>query len=155
MPLMPGTRLGPYEIIATLGSGGMGEVYKARDTRLNRIIAIKVSSEQFSERFEGEAHAVAALNHSHICTLHDVGPNYLEMEYIEGPDLPATAFKQHAELLQRRDLEVPEAEIRQHVLTQSHAANAAAILFCHGGASSVSHNLEDQGCPVFDSALRG
>jgi Tol biopolymer transport system component/tRNA A-37 threonylcarbamoyl transferase component Bud32 len=87
MPLPPGTRLGPYEITASLGVGGMGEVYKARDTRLNRIVAVKVSNEQFSERFEGEAHAVAALNHANICTLHDVGPNYLVMEYIEGMPL--------------------------------------------------------------------
>ena len=87
MPLAPGTRLGPYEITAPLGAGGMGEVYKARDTRLNRIVAIKVSNEQFTERFEREAHAVAALNHSNICTLHDVGPNYLVMEYIEGTPL--------------------------------------------------------------------
>ena len=87
MPLAPGTRLGPYEILAPIGAGGMGEVYKARDTRLNRIVAIKVSNEQFSERFEREAHAVAALNHSNVCTLHDVGPNYLVMEYIEGTPL--------------------------------------------------------------------
>jgi Tol biopolymer transport system component/predicted Ser/Thr protein kinase len=87
MPLPPGTRLGPYEISDSLGAGGMGEVYKARDTRLNRIVAIKVSKEQFSERFEGEAHAVAALNHANICTLYDVGPNYLVMEYIEGVSL--------------------------------------------------------------------
>jgi Tol biopolymer transport system component/tRNA A-37 threonylcarbamoyl transferase component Bud32 len=87
MPLPPGTRLGPYEITGSIGVGGMGEVYKARDTRLNRIVAVKVSNEQFSERFEGEAHAVAALNHAHICTLHDVGPNYLVMEYIEGKPL--------------------------------------------------------------------
>jgi Tol biopolymer transport system component/tRNA A-37 threonylcarbamoyl transferase component Bud32 len=87
MPLTPGTRLGPYEITATLGAGGMGEVYKARDTRLDRIVAIKVSKEQFSERFEREAHVVAALNHSNVCTLHDVGPNYLVMEYIEGAPL--------------------------------------------------------------------
>jgi serine/threonine protein kinase len=66
---------------------GGREVYKARDTRLNRIVAIKVSNEQFSERFEREAHAVAALNHSNVCTLHDVGPNYLVMEYIEGVPL--------------------------------------------------------------------
>lgn len=65
----------------------MGEVYKARDTRLDRIVAVKVSKEHFSERFETEAHAVAALNHSHICTLHDVGPNYLVMEYIDGTPL--------------------------------------------------------------------
>jgi len=65
----------------------MGEVYKARDTRLNRTVAIKVSNEQFSERFEREAHAVASLNHSNVCTLHDVGPNYLVMEFIEGVPL--------------------------------------------------------------------
>jgi len=87
MPLPNGTRLGPYEIVAPIGAGGMGEVYKARDTRLNRTVAIKVSNEQFSERFEREAHAVAALNHSNVCTLHDVGPNYLVMEYIEGAPL--------------------------------------------------------------------
>jgi serine/threonine protein kinase len=87
MSLATGTRLGPYEIVVPLGAGGMGEVYKARDTRLNRTVAIKVSNERFSERFEGEAHAVAALNHSNICTLRDVGPNYLVMEYIEGTPL--------------------------------------------------------------------
>jgi len=80
MPLATGTRLGPYEILAPIGAGGMGEVYKARDTRLNRTVAVKVAAEQFSERFEREAHAIAALNHPNICTLHDVGPNYLVME---------------------------------------------------------------------------
>jgi serine/threonine protein kinase len=84
MPLSAGDRLGPYEIIEPLGAGGMGVVYKARDTRLDRIVAIKISNEQFTERFELEARAVAALNHPNICTLHDVGPNYLVMEYIEG-----------------------------------------------------------------------
>ncbi len=84
MPLAPATRLGPYEILALVGAGGMGEVYKARDTRLDRVVAIKISNEQFSERFEREAHAVASLNHSHVCTLHDIGPNYLVMEYVEG-----------------------------------------------------------------------
>src|SRR3984885_10409970 len=87
MPLQSGEKLGPYEIIAPIGAGGMGEVYKANDTRLDRIIAIKVSKTEFSERFEHEARAVAALNHSNICTLHDVGPNYLVMEYIEGTPL--------------------------------------------------------------------
>src|ERR1700730_18612239 len=65
----------------------MGEVWEARDSRLDRIVAIKVSNEKFSERFEREARAVAALNHPNICTLHDVGPNYVVMEYIEGPTL--------------------------------------------------------------------
>src|SRR5712691_10819077 len=87
MPLANGAGLGPYEILALIGAGGMGEVYKARDTRLDRVVAIKVCAEQFSERFEREARAVAALNHPHICTLHDVGPNYLVMEYVEGPTL--------------------------------------------------------------------
>ena len=79
-----GTYLGPYQILALIGAGGMGEVYRARDPRLGRDVAIKVSAERFSERFEREARAVAALNHPNICTLHDVGPNYLVMEYIEG-----------------------------------------------------------------------
>src|SRR6476661_7697541 len=87
MTLSAGTRLGPYEILSVIGAGGMGEVYKARDTRLDRIVAIKVSKEKFSERFEREARAVAALNHANICTLHDVGPDYLVMEYIEGMPL--------------------------------------------------------------------
>ncbi len=87
MPLPPGEKLGPYEILAPIGAGGMGEVYKARDTRLDRIVAIKVSKEQFSERFEQEARAVAALNHPHICQLYDVGPNYLVMEFVEGAPL--------------------------------------------------------------------
>src|SRR5207249_385006 len=87
MNLDSGTRLGPYEILAPIGAGGMGEVYKARDTRLDRLVAIKLCAEQFNERFEREARAVAALNHPNICTLHDVGPNYLVMEYVEGPTL--------------------------------------------------------------------
>lgn len=87
MPLSVGDKLGPYEIVAPLGAGGMGEVYKARDTRLDRVVAVKVSKEQFSERFEREARTVAALNHPNVCTLHDVGPNYLVMEYVEGEPL--------------------------------------------------------------------
>jgi serine/threonine protein kinase len=87
MPLSPGDRLGPYEIISPLGKGGMGEVWKARDSRLNRDVAIKFAAQQFSDRFEREAHAIAALNHNNICILHDIGPNYLVMELIEGPTL--------------------------------------------------------------------
>src|ERR1700675_3637591 len=84
MPLSAGDKLGPYEILASIGAGGMGQVYRARDARLNRDVAIKVSGEQFSERFESEAKAIAALNHPNICQIYDVGPNYLVMEYIEG-----------------------------------------------------------------------
>jgi Tol biopolymer transport system component/predicted Ser/Thr protein kinase len=82
-----GTQIGPYKIEAELGAGGMGEVYRAVDTRLKRTVAIKVAKENFGERFEREARAIAALNHPNICTLYDVGPNYLVMELIEGPTL--------------------------------------------------------------------
>ncbi|MEO8098711.1 MAG: protein kinase [Acidobacteriota bacterium] len=87
MPLAPGERLGPYEILALVGKGGMGEVYRAHDDRLRRDVAIKVSNAEFSERFTREARAVASLNHSNICHLYDVGPNYLVMEFVEGEDL--------------------------------------------------------------------
>ena len=91
MPFSSGDKLGPYEIVAPIGAGGMGEVYKARDTRLDRIVAVKVSKEQFSERFGREARTVAALNHPNICTLYDVGLNYLVMEYVEGEPLQAAS----------------------------------------------------------------
>jgi eukaryotic-like serine/threonine-protein kinase len=81
------TRLGPYEIVSSIGKGGMGEVWKARDPRLNRDVAIKISAHQFTDRFEREARAIAALNHPNICTLYDVGLNYLVMEFVEGPTL--------------------------------------------------------------------
>ena len=87
MNLEPGTSLGPYEIIALIGAGGMGQVYKARDTRLDRTVAVKIASEGFTERFDREARAVAALNHPNICQLYDVGPNYLVMEFVEGEPL--------------------------------------------------------------------
>src|SRR5258706_125582 len=87
MPLSAGDKLGPYEILTPIGKGGMGEVYRAHDSRLKRDVAIKVSAAQFSERFEREAQAIAALNHPNICQLYDVGPNYLVMEYIEGTPL--------------------------------------------------------------------
>ena len=87
MPLPPGHRLGPYEIVAPIGAGGMGEVYKAIDTRLGRTVAIKTLNGGHGERFQQEARAVAALNHPHICVLYDVGPGYLVMEYIDGQPL--------------------------------------------------------------------
>src|SRR5215472_8455109 len=83
MTLSAGTRLGPYEIVAPIGAGGMGEVYRARDPRVGRDVAIKVSAARFSDRFELEARAIAALNHPNICHLYDVGPNYLVMELVE------------------------------------------------------------------------
>ncbi|HWC95486.1 MAG TPA: protein kinase [Candidatus Sulfopaludibacter sp.] len=85
--LTTGARLGPYEILESLGAGGMGEVWKAHDTRLGRTVALKVSRFEFNARFEREARAVAALNHPNICTLHDVGPNYFVMEFVDGRPL--------------------------------------------------------------------
>jgi serine/threonine protein kinase/Tfp pilus assembly protein PilF len=87
--LAVGACLGPYRIESKLGEGGMGEVFRAIDTRLGRAIAIKTTREQFSARFEREARAISSLNHPHICTLHDIGPNYLVMELVEGDTLAA------------------------------------------------------------------
>ncbi|TDI36337.1 MAG: serine/threonine protein kinase [Acidobacteria bacterium] len=109
--LEAGKRLGPYEIVSPIGAGGMGEVYKAHDTRLDRTVAIKVLPEELSdnpelrERFEREARAISSLNHPHICTLYDVGcedgVDFLVMEYLEGETL--------AERLQRGALPLDEA----------------------------------------------
>lgn len=90
MPLSVGEKLGPYEIIAPIGKGGMGEVYRAHDSRTGRDVAIKISAEQFNERFDREVRAVAALNHPNVCTLFDVGPNYLVMEFVDGAPVAAT-----------------------------------------------------------------
>jgi hypothetical protein len=91
MALTIGTRLGPYEVLGPLGAGGMGEVYRARDTRLGREVAIKTVNAASTERFEREARAISALNHPHICTLYDVGSHegsgYLVMELVEGQPL--------------------------------------------------------------------
>jgi eukaryotic-like serine/threonine-protein kinase len=83
----PGSRVDHYEIVESIGQGAMGTVYRARDTRLPREAAIKVSAQKFSERFEREAQIVASLNHPNISTLSDVGPDYLVMELVEGPTL--------------------------------------------------------------------
>ena len=103
MAIAPGSRLWPYEIQSAVGAGGMGEVYRARDTRLDRIVAIKVlpaelaADWQFRERFDREARAIAALNHPHICTLYDIGNqdgiDFLVMEYLEGETLAARLHK--------------------------------------------------------------
>ena len=116
-----GTKLGPYEILEALGAGGMGEVYKARDTRLNRTVAIKISRAQFSDRFEREARAIAALNHPHICALYDVGADYLVMEFVEGHTL--------AELIGTARMPVEEAlAIARQIAEALEAAHEKAIV---------------------------
>src|SRR5688500_12113196 len=87
MLLTPGTRLGPYTIESLIGSGGMGEVYKAHDGRLNRTVAIKRMIADDVSRFQSEARAIAAINHPHICQIYDVGPDYLVLEYLQGEAL--------------------------------------------------------------------
>src|SRR3984957_13165138 len=118
--LAAGTRLGPYQILGLLGEGGMGKVYRGLDTRLNRAVAIKVSAEQFSKRFEQEARAISALNHPNICTLYDVGPNYLVTELVEGETL--RDWLQHTPALERR------LEVMRQVLEALRAAHCAGIV---------------------------
>jgi len=88
-PITPGSRLGPYRVDALLGEGGMGHVFRATDTRLNRPVAIKVCKEAFIDRFEQESRSIAAISHPNVCTLYDVGPNYLVMELVDGETLAA------------------------------------------------------------------
>src|ERR1700686_2886741 len=87
MELKPGDKLGRYELVSPIGEGGMGEVWKARDTQLDRDVALKVSKSEFTARFDREARAIAAFNHANICQIYDVGPNYLVMELIDGVPL--------------------------------------------------------------------
>ena len=122
MALEIGSRVGPYTITAEIGAGGMGIVYRAHDSRLGRDVAVKVSSERFSERFEREARAVAALNHPNICTLHDVGPDYLVMELVEGETLADV-------LAQRPRLPLDETlRIARQIASALDAAHDAGIV---------------------------
>src|SRR6202051_3983407 len=126
MPLSAGTKLGPYEILSAIGAGGMGEVYKARDTRLDRIVAIKVlpshlaDRSELRERFEREARTIASLNHPHICTLFDIGQqdgtDYLVMEYLEGETLAQRLVKGPLPLEQvlRFAIEISDALDKAH-----------------------------------------
>src|SRR5262245_20695480 len=118
--LAPGSRLGPYEILGLLGAGGMGQVYRAFDPRLHREIAIKIAAERFSERFDREVRAIAMLNHPNICTIHDVGPNYLVTELVDGETL-RDWFKRALPI--ERNL-----EIARQVLEALRAAHQADIV---------------------------
>jgi serine/threonine protein kinase len=146
MPLTAGERLGPYEILAPTGAGGMGEVWKARDTRLDRVVAIKVSKEKFSERFEHEARAVAALNHPHICTLHDVGPNYLVMEYVEGTPLKGPLPLEKAIEYAGQILDALDAAHQKGIIHRD--MKPANILITKQGIKLLDFGLAKQAVPL-------
>ena len=120
--LQPGTRIGPYEVLSALGAGGMGEVYRARDTRLDRIVALKVLPAQLAaepdrqRRFEGEARAIASLNHPHICQIYDIGPDYLVLEYVEGTPPQGPLIPEEAVRLALQIASALEAAHRSRIL---------------------------------------
>src|SRR5262245_16521426 len=161
MSLSPGTRLGPYEIVAALGAGGMGEVYRARDTRLNRDVAVKMlpeifaGREQFRQRFQREAEAISSLNHPHICTLHDVGSvspasgqasalHYLVMELLEGETL--------AERLQRGMLPLHEVlKVGRQIASALDAAHRRGIV--HRDLKPGNIMLTRSGAKLLDFGL--
>ena len=146
MALTPGSRLGPYEIVSALGAGGMGEVYRARDTRLDRIVAIKVSKEQFSERFEREARAIAQLNHPHICQLYDVGPNYLVMELVEGAPLKGPLPLDKAIEYARQILDALDAAHKKGITHRD--LKPANILVTKQGIKLLDFGLAKQPAPL-------
>ncbi len=122
MSLAAGDKLGPYEIVASIGAGGMGEVYRARDTRLGRPVAIKVINKHLSGRFEREARAISMLNHPNICTLYDVGPDFLVMELVEGETLAARLRDGPlpAEQVLRLAIEIADALANAHAQNMVH-----------------------------------
>src|SRR5580692_4279055 len=145
MHLSADDKFGPYTVISPLGEGGMGEVWKARDTRLNRTVALKVAKAEFGERFGREARAVAALNHPNICTLHDVGPNYLVMELVEGAPLkgplPVTKALEYAVQI----LDALDAAHRQGITHRD--LKPANILVTKQGIKLLDFGLAKQAGP--------
>jgi eukaryotic-like serine/threonine-protein kinase len=139
MSLSTGTRLGPYEIVAALGAGGMGEVYRARDSRLGRDVAIKVLPAQVADepdrlrRFEEEARTIAGLNHPHICQIYDIGPGYLVLEYIEGETLHGPLPISEAVRLAIQIASALEAAHRRGIIHRD--LKPANVLITRGGES--------------------
>jgi Tol biopolymer transport system component/predicted Ser/Thr protein kinase len=146
MPISSGTQLRPYEAQAPLGAGGMGEVWKARDTRLDRIVAIKILNDKFSERFEREARAVAALNHPHICQLYDVGPDYLVMELIEGTPLKGPVPVDKAVEYAGQILDALDAAHRKGITHRD--LKPANILVTKQGIKLLDFGLAKQAAPL-------
>jgi serine/threonine-protein kinase len=139
MPLVSGTRLGPYEILAPLGAGGMGEVWKARDTRLERIVAIKHLKPQHTARFQQEARAIAALNHAHICQIYDIGPDYLVLEYVEGISLRGPLQTEEAVRLAIQIASALEAAHQRGVLHRD--LKPGNVLITRSGAKLLDFGL--------------
>jgi Tol biopolymer transport system component/predicted Ser/Thr protein kinase len=165
MSLANGTKLGPYEIVAPLGAGGMGEVYRARDTRLGRDVAIKVlpsnlsSDAQRRERFEREARAISALNHPHICTLYDVGRereiDFLVMELVEGESLATRIEKgaMPAEQVLRLGSEIADALDKAHRLGITHRdLKPGNIMLTKSGIKLLDFGLAKFSAPAADPA---
>jgi eukaryotic-like serine/threonine-protein kinase len=161
MPLAPGTKLGPYEIVSSLGVGGMGEVYRARDTRLNRTVAVKTLPTHFSsdpirkQRFEREAKAISALNHPNICTLHDVGSqdgvDYLVMECVEGETLAKRLQKGPLALEQVLKLgaQIADALAKAHRSGVVHRdLKPGNIMLTQGGAKLLDFGLAKLVAPL-------
>src|ERR1700731_97722 len=154
MPILTGKRLGPYEILSSIGAGGMGEVSRAKDPRLNRIVAIKVlpphlaDSPELRERFEREARTIASLNHPHICTLYDVGhqdgTDYLVMEYLEGETLAQRLEKGLLPLDQvlRYAIEIADALDKAHRKSITHRdLKPGNIMLTKAGAKLLDFGL--------------
>ncbi len=139
-----GAQFGPYRIEAQIGAGGMGTVYRAMDTRLGRVVAIKFGAERYNERFQREARAISTLNHPHVCTLYDVGPNYLVMELIEGSTLAAEIKKGPL---------APEIATRYAAQIASALAEAHALGILHRDLKPSNIMLTRHGVKVLDFGL--
>src|SRR5437867_8821928 len=166
MSLPAGTCLGPYEILALLGAGGMGEVYRARDTRLDRTVAVKVLPEHLSadperrQRFEREARAISSLNHPHICTLHDIGRagdvDFLVMEYLEGETLSERLSKGPlpAEEALRYGVQMADALDKAHRNGIVHRdLKPGNIMLTRAGAKLLDFGLAKTGPPARSGAV--
>src|SRR5713226_3318619 len=165
MSLASGTRLGPYEILAPLGAGGMGEVYRARDTRLDRTVAVKILPAQFSsdpvrkQRFEREAKTISSLNHPHICVLHDVGSqdgvDYLVMECVEGETLAKRLEKGPLPLEQvlKFGMQIADALDKAHRSGVVHRdLKPGNIMLTPGGAKLLDFGLAKPAVPLATAA---
>jgi len=170
MAITPGQRLGPYEVLSAIGAGGMGEVYRARDMRLGRIVAIKVLGGHLSdrpelrERFEREAHAVANLHHPHICVLYDVGregeTDYIVIEYLDGETLADRLTRGRLPLVQALEIGAQVADAldaaHRRGITHRDLKPANIMLVRRGGSSGPPDTkLLDFGLAKLDAAVDG